>query len=219
MASTVSSPEPNDPELAQTAWDLEPLLDGEGEGGVERRMEQALTRSRAFAERYAGKLEQFDSAGLQEAMAGLAEIYELVGRAGSYAALRFSTDTAAPENGALLQKVQEGETQISTTLLFFELEWAALSDARVEQLLAGEGLDFCRHYLRNARRYREHLLTEPEEKILAEKSLTGASAWSRLFEELTSAIEVTLPPAASEPGASASSAERAAAAVALAGAL
>ena len=43
-------------------------------------------------------------------MAELAEIYELVGRAGSYAALRFSTDTAAPENGALLQKVQEGET-------------------------------------------------------------------------------------------------------------
>ena len=43
------------------------------------------------------------------------------------------------------------------------------------------------------RRYREHLLCEPEEKILAEKSLTGASAWTRLFEELTSAIEVELP--------------------------
>jgi oligoendopeptidase F len=197
-ASAASTVE--DPELARTAWDLEPLVDGEGEGGVQRRMDEALTRSQAFAERYAGKLEQLDGAGLQEAMAELAEIYELVGRAGSYAALRFSTDTAAPENGALLQKVQEGETQISTTLLFFELEWAALSDARVEELLAGEGLDFCRHYLRNARRYREHLLTEPEEKILAEKSLTGASAWSRLFEELTSAIEVTLPEAR-EPGA------------------
>jgi oligoendopeptidase F len=185
--------EPNDPELAETAWDLEPLLDGEGEGGVQSRMEQGLTRAQAFAERYAGQLEGLDGAGVGEAMAELAEIYELVGRAGSYAALRFSTDTAAPENGALLQKVQEGETQIATTLLFFELEWAALSDERAEELLAGEGLDFCRHYLRNARRYREHLLTEPEEKILAEKALTGASAWSRLFEELTSAIEVALP--------------------------
>ena len=46
------------------------------------------------------------------------------------------------------------------------------------------------------RRYREHLLTEPEEKILAEKALTGASAWTRLFEELTSAIEVEMPAAA-----------------------
>jgi oligoendopeptidase F len=193
MATTVSASEPNDPELAETAWDLEPLVDGEGEAGVESRLQDALSRSQAFAERYAGKLESLDSGGLGEAMAELAEIYELLGRAGSYAALRFSTDTAAPENGALLQKVQEGETQISTTLLFFELEWAALSDERAEQLLAGENLDFCRHYLRNARRYREHLLTEPEEKILAEKALTGAGAWSRLFEELTSAIEVELP--------------------------
>jgi oligoendopeptidase F len=193
MATTVSTSEPNDPDLAQTAWDLEPLVDGEGEAGVEIRLQDALTRSQVVAERYAGKLDGLDSTGLGEAMAELAEIYELLGRAGSYAALRFSTDTAAPENGALLQKVQEGETQIATTLLFFELEWAALSDERAEELLAGEGLDFCRHYLRNARRYREHLLSEPEEKILTEKALTGAGAWSRLFEELTSAIEVELP--------------------------
>jgi oligoendopeptidase F len=188
----VSTSEPNDPELAQTAWDLEPLVDGEGEAGVERRLQDALTRSQAFAERYAGKLDGLDSAGLGEAMAELAEIYELVGRAGSYAALRFSTDTAAPENGALLQKVQEGETQISTTLLFFELEWAALSDERAEELLAGDGLDFCRHYLRSARRYRPHLLSEPEEKILAEKSIASQSSWSRLFGELVSAMRVPL---------------------------
>jgi oligoendopeptidase F len=189
----MSDPPPEDRELAETAWDLEPLVGGEGDAGVESRLEEALTRSQAFAERYAGKLDGLDSAGLGEAMSELAAIYELVGRAGSYAALRFSTDTAAPANGALLQKVQERETAIGTTLLFFELEWAALSDERVDELLAGEGLDFCRHYLQNARRYREHLLSEPEEKILAEKSLTGAGAWSRLFEELTSAIEVTLP--------------------------
>ncbi len=123
-------------------------------------------------------------------MRELAAIDELVGRAGTYAALRFSTDTADPANGALLQRVQERETAIETTLLFFELEWAALADERAEELLAGEGLDFCRHHLRNVRRYREHLLSEPEEKILTEKALTGASAWARLFEELTSAIEV-----------------------------
>jgi oligoendopeptidase F len=199
MATAVSTSEPNDPELAETAWDLEPLVDGEGEAGVQSRLTDALARSQAFAERYAGKLGELDGAGLAEAMTQLAVIYELVGRAGSYAALRFSTDTAAPANGALLQKVQEDETQISTTLLFFELEWAALSDEHAEELLSGEGLDFCRHYLRNARRYREHLLSEPEEKILVEKSLTGAGAWSRLFEELTSAIEVTLPGTGDSP--------------------
>ena len=181
-----------DRELEQVAWDLEPLVDGEGEAGVERRLAQALTRAQAFADRYAGKLGELDAAGLVEAMRELAAIYELVGRAGTYAGLRFSTDTADPANGALLQMVQERETAIETTLLFFELEWAALSEERAEELL-GEGLDFCRHHLRNVRRYREHLLTEPEEKILSERSLTGATAWARLFEELTAAIEVELP--------------------------
>jgi len=192
MAAPATS-EPSDPELQATAWDLEPLLDGEGQDGVERRLSDALDRGQAFAARYAGRLGELDSAGLREAMSELAAIHDLVARAGYYAALRFSTDTAEPANGALLQKVQEQETAIQTTLLFFELEWAALPDERAEELLAGEGLDFCGHHLRNVRRYREHLLSEPEEKILAEKSLTGASAWTRLFEELASAIEVTLP--------------------------
>jgi oligoendopeptidase F len=182
-----------DPELQATAWDLEPLVDGEGSDGVERRLSDALERARAFAQRHAGKLGELDSAGLREAMSELAVIGELVARAGYYAALRFSTDTADPANGALLQRVQEQETAIQTTLLFFELEWAALADERAEELLAGDGLDFFAHHLRNVRRYRDHLLSEPEEKILAEKALTGASAWTRLFEELTSAIEVELP--------------------------
>jgi oligoendopeptidase F len=191
--------EPTDPELQRAAWDLEPLVGGEGEAGVDARMREALTRAQAFAERYAGKLGELDGGGLAEAMRELAEIYELAGRAGTYAGLRFSTDTANPANGALLQRVQEGETALETTLLFFELEWAALSRERAEELLADPSLDFCRHHLRNVRRYREHLLTEPEEKILSEKSLTGATAWARLFEELTSAIEVELPSRARAP--------------------
>src|ERR1700680_3221801 len=191
--SAVAPSESTDPELQATAWDLEPLADGEGQDGVERRLTDALARAQAFAARYAGKLDELDGAGLGEAMRELAVIYELLGRAGLYAALRFSPDTADPANGALLQKAQERATAIETTLLFFELEWAALSGERAEELLAGEGLDFCRHHLRNVRRYRDHLLSRPAEKILSEKALTGSGAWTRLFEELTSAIEVELP--------------------------
>jgi oligoendopeptidase F len=187
-----SAPESTDPDLQATAWDLEPLVEGDGPDGVEQRMAQALERAQAFAGRYAGKLAELDSDGLRAAMEELAAIHELIGRAGTYAALRFSTNTADPANGALLQLAQERGTAIETTLLFFDLEWAALDDEHAERLLAGNGLDFCRHHLRNVRRYREHLLSEPEEKILSEKSLTGASAWTRLFEELTSAIEVQL---------------------------
>jgi oligoendopeptidase F len=190
-----------DSDLRDAAWDLEPLVNGEGQAGVEPRLSEALERSQTFATRYAGKLAELDSAGLREAMSELAAIYELISRAGHYAALRFSTDTAEPANGALLQLVQERETAIQTTLLFFDLEWAALSDEFAEELLDGDGLEFCAHHLRTVRRYREYLLSEPEEKILAEKSLSGASAWTRLFEELTSAIEVKLAPVGAAAGA------------------
>ncbi|HUE28027.1 MAG TPA: M3 family oligoendopeptidase, partial [Solirubrobacteraceae bacterium] len=182
----------SDPELLATEWDLDPLVDGQGTAGVERDLDEATNRATAFSERYAGKIAELDGAGLEQAMRELAEIEELVGRAGSYASLRFSTDTADPERGALLQRVQEGATGIETRLLFLELEWAALDDAHAEELLRTPGLDFCRHYLRSARRYRPHLLTEPEEKVLTEKSISSQSAWARLFGELVSALRVSL---------------------------
>ncbi len=127
-------------------------------------------------------------------MLELAAILELVDRAGSYAMLDFTTDTADPARGALLQKVQERGTVLETRLLFFELEWAALEDAQVEALLSDDAVDleFCAHYLRSARRYRPHLLTEPEEKVMAEKSIASSSAWARLFGEQLSAIRVNV---------------------------
>jgi oligoendopeptidase F len=182
----------SDPELLETAWDLEPLVEGEGNAGVKRLLEEAGERANAVAERYAGKIAELDAEGLVGAMRELETINELVGRAASYASLRFATDTADPERGALLQAMQERATEIETRLLFFELEWAALDDRRADELLHADGLDSCRHYLRAARRYRPHLLTEPEEKILAEKSISSQSAWGRLFGELVSALRIRL---------------------------
>src|SRR5262249_1065145 len=138
------------------------------------------------------KVPGLDADGLCEAMHELEAINELVGKAASYASLKFSTDTADPPRGALLQKMQEQATAIETQLLFFELEWAALDDCRAEELLSADGLEFCRPHLRSARRYRPHLLSEPEEKILAEKSISSQSAWGRLFGELVSALRVTI---------------------------
>jgi oligoendopeptidase F len=182
-------------ELDAVHWDLSDLLDGGDAGagaGVDALLGEARERADAFAERYRGALPGLDGDGLVVAMTELAAIYDLVGRAGSYAQLDFATDTADPRRGALLARVEERSTALATTLIFFELEWAALPDERVEQLLDHDGLDFCRHHLRSARRYRPHLLTEPEERILSEKSISSRSAWARLFDELTSAIDVEL---------------------------
>ncbi len=155
----------------------------------------AQERADKLAADHAGKVDQLDGPGLVAFMRELAEIQELAGRAGSYAVLNFSINTADPARGALLQRMQELGTAIETALLFFELEWAALEDERAEELLATDGLDFARHHLRTARRYRPHLLTEPEERIMTERSLTGRTAWTRLFEEQASSISVELPDA------------------------
>jgi oligoendopeptidase F len=179
-----------DPALQAAEWDLEPLLDGQGEERVDQQLDEAQARADAFADRYAGRVAELEPEEFVAAMREVADLYELVGKAGSYASLRFSTNTADPARGALLQKVSERGTAIETKLLFFGLEWAALDDERAEELLAADGLDFARHYLRMERRYRPHLLSEPEEKLLTEKSVTGRSAWGRLFSEHVSAIEV-----------------------------
>jgi oligoendopeptidase F len=180
----------NDPELLTTSWDLSPLVDGDEESGVQRQLDEALRRAEAFAEAHVGRVTALDAAGLAAAMSELAEINELIGKAGSFASLRFSTDTADPTRGALLQLVQERATALETKLLFFELEWAGLRDERAAELVDDEQLAFCAHYLRSARRYRPHLLTEPEEKILAEKAIASQSSWARLFGELVSALRV-----------------------------
>jgi oligoendopeptidase F len=187
-----------DPDLQEVAWDLSHLLDGAGDdpqAAVDSLLADAQKRADAFAASYAGKVASLDGPGLVAAMKELGEIEEIAGRAGTYAHLSFSVDTANPAYGALLQRVEEKGTAIETALLFFHLEWAGLDDAKAEELLATDGLDFARHHLATARRYRPHLLSEPEEKILTEKALSGRSAWVRLFEEQTAAITVELPDA------------------------
>jgi len=184
--------DPADLTAAAVAWDLDPLL-----GGVD--LDTLLDRAEALAVALEAEREAvpgFDADALCSFMGRMADLQALVGRAGNWASLRFAVDSDDPANGALVQKVQERATAIGNRLIFFELLWAELPDDRVEALLADERLRFCAHYLRSARRYRPHLLTEPEEKVLSEKSVTGSAAWSRLFSELTSQIVVELPAAA-----------------------
>jgi oligoendopeptidase F len=189
---TTASDPLTDPELLATEWDLEPLVDGLGGEGVDHQLDEARERATRFAAIHAGKVAELDADGLAAAMHELEAISDLIGRAGSYASLRFATDTADPARGALLQKVQERATEVETMLLFFELEWAAVDDERADELLASDRLDFCRHHLESVRRYRPHLLSEPEEKVLSEKSISSQAAWGRLFGELVTAVRVGL---------------------------
>jgi oligoendopeptidase F len=182
-----------DEALESASWDLEPLVERRGPAGVEELLGQARDRATAFAERYRGRVARLGAGELAEAMTELGEISDLGGRAGSYAMLAFTLDTADPERGALIQRARELGAEIETLLLFFELEWNEAPDGHADEVLADDALAFCRHHLRTLRRYRPHQLTEPEERVLTETSVTGSSAFRRLFTELTSALRVDLP--------------------------
>jgi oligoendopeptidase F len=174
---------------ADIAWDLDTLLEGTE---VDALLDRSDELADALAE-YRGRVADLDAAGLAAAMTTMAELQDTSGRAGYFAMLRFSENTADPERGALMMRVQERSTALATKLVFFELEWAKVDEARVEELLRDPVLDFCAHHLRSMHRYRDHLLSEPEEQLLTEKSVSGASAWVRLFDEQTSAITAELP--------------------------
>jgi oligoendopeptidase F len=178
-------------DVEAVAWDLEPLLPTPGEEGVDQLLDE-IDRIADELAKARGNVATLDAPALVALLQRTAELHDRIGRAGNYASLRFAIDTANPAVAALMQRVQERLTQVATKLVFFDLEWAALPDAHVEGLLAEPGLDFAAHHLRSLRRYREHLLTEPEEIILTEKAVTGDNAWSRLFDEQSSAITIEM---------------------------
>lgn len=178
---------------ADIAWDIDTIIPaGKSPGDLFDEADRLATAMGELRGRVAG----LDAGELADAMHRLAELQDLMSRAAYHAMLAFSTATDDPARGAAMAAAQERSTAIETKLIFFELEWAAADDTDVDAILADERLDFCRHHLENLRLNRPHLLSEAEETILAEKSQTGAAAWVRLFDELTSGVEVALPDAA-----------------------
>jgi oligoendopeptidase F len=174
----------------QVGWDLSALLERDDQ--VPGLLDEAERRAQAFGDRYRGKVAEFDATRLEAAIDELVGIYELAYRAASYAMLRHSVDTANPKLGALWQMVQERLAAIERELLFFDLEWQALADARAEELLSSEGAERYAHHLRVLRRFAKHRLSEPEERILTEREVTGRRAFQRLFEEQVAALTVAV---------------------------
>jgi oligoendopeptidase F len=87
-----------------------------------------------------------------------------------------------------MQHVQERCSEIRNALIFFELEWVAVDSATADARLADSALAKRRHLLSAMRRYRRHVLSEPEEKILEATANTGRRAFGRLFDELLAAM-------------------------------
>jgi len=172
-------------------WNLADLYPGDDAADtVAADLKRADQLALQVASDVRGQVASLDAAALAEVLRRMEEIHDIEGRAATYSFLHFATDMADPRRGALLQKVQEAISQTGTHLVFFTLEWIAVADDAAARLLGDPALANYVHHLQSARRYKAYVLTEPEEKILVEKSVTARNSWDRLFDELTGSVRV-----------------------------
>src|SRR5262249_29670876 len=111
---------------------------------------------------------------------------------GLYTHLLHSLDTRDHAAGRLVMRTREAGAERGRHLVFFGLEIAQLTDERCARLYAHPAAVRHRHAVEQQRRYGNPHLSEPEDRLLTEISPVGISAWTRLFEELCSAVRVEI---------------------------
>lgn len=100
-----------------------------------------------------------------------------------FASLAFAADTQDQAVQALMGRVQQFFAELQNRMLFFSLWWKDLDDANAARLMEASG-DY-RYYLAEMRHYKPHTLTEPEEKIVNIKNVTGVEALNNLYNSIT----------------------------------
>jgi oligoendopeptidase F len=171
----------------EITWNLGDLYKAIDDPAITRDLDQADALADALAEQYRGRVAKLTASELLTLIESYEAIVELAQRVGSFAYLLWSTSTDNPACGALLQRATERGSRLGQKLVFVELEWANVSDKKAATLMKNPGLARYKHWLELVRRTRPYLLSEPEEKLLAEKAITGREAWSRFFDEVLSA--------------------------------
>jgi oligoendopeptidase F len=174
-------------------WNLADLYAGLDDPQVERDLARAAAESLAFEQAYKGKLaalaEQPDAgAALVEAVTRYEALDDLLGRLTSYAGLLHAGDTVDPARAKFYADVQERVTAASTHLLFFTLELNRLDDAKLESAMQDGALAHYRPWLEDIRKDKPYQLEDRVEQLFHEKSVTGYSAWNRLFDETIASL-------------------------------
>ncbi|HLH51641.1 MAG TPA: M3 family oligoendopeptidase, partial [Roseiarcus sp.] len=187
-------------------WRLDDLYPGMDAPAFAEDSRKAAEQAKAFAAAYRGKLGEMargEAAGdkLAEAVRAYEALQDLIGRLISYAGLVYAGDTSDPARAKFYGDAQQKATDIAGDLLFFELELNRLDDNLIEAALASPALAHYRPWLEDIRRERPHQLSDELEQLFLEKSVSGAAAWNRLFDETVAALrfkfqgeELTLEP-------------------------
>ena len=176
----------------EAAWDLSDLYAGMDDPALNADLDAADTEAGALDAAYRGLVAGLSAPALAALLGRYETLREREAKAAAFASLNWTQNTEDPGRGALLQRVTERSSRLGQKLVWLDLELAHAPDDVAAQWIAAPELVRFRHWLEIVRLYRPYLLTEPEEKILAEKSVTGRSAWDRFFDETHSAARYEL---------------------------
>ncbi len=175
---------------ASVEWDLSVLFSHPE--ALDASLDQAEERATHFAQRYRGRVDGMSAAELAEALAEFEAIQDELDRAGTFAFLDWSSNTEDSARGARMQAVNERMILVNQQLIFFELELIETAAEKKQTVARAPALERYRHYVEVLGLRRRHVLSEPEERIISLKSLSGAGAWSRFFDETLSAARFPL---------------------------
>lgn len=168
----------------QTRWSLSDLMPT----GEAAEVEAAFNRLSEDVQKFATEARPMLTDNIStETFLGLARRIEVINQQAyhlyGFASLTFAGDTQDQTAQMLMARVQQFMAQLQNETLFFELWWKGLSDDRAKELMDASG-DY-RYWLEVMRQFKPHTLSEPEEKIVNIKNVTGSSAMERLYETIT----------------------------------
>lgn len=171
-------------------WDLSVYYDSPDDPRIDQDLAAAEKAVADYVADYRGKVADLVAEEIAEAYARMEAMYDDFSRIINYAQLNFTVYSNDPKWGAFIQKVMERSSTLQQQLVFFNLEWNALDDDKAKALLADPVLRDYAYHLEVERLNKPYQLSEAEEKLLIEKSLTGNSAWNRFFSQLMSSISI-----------------------------
>jgi oligoendopeptidase F len=174
-------------------WNLADLYPAMDAPALTRDLERADAECVAFEEAYKGKLGTLaaDPAGgvkLAEAVKRYEAIEDLLGRLISYAGLTYAGNTVDPARAKFYGDMQEKITKASLHLLFFALELNRIDDAALDAAMRDPALGHYRPWIEDIRKEKPYQLDDKLEELFHEKSVTGAGAWNRLFDETMASL-------------------------------
>ena len=166
-------------------WNLADLYPGIESAELKRDIDWTETECVDFEKAYKGNLEKLATGGggLVEAVRRYEKIDDVAGRLSSYAGLLHAGDAADPVLSKFYGDMQERLTAAYLHLLFFTLELNRIDDAVLDKAMADPALGHYRPWLEDIRRDKPYQLEDRVEQLFQEKSMTGYSAFNRLFDE------------------------------------